>query len=124
MVTIDDSLHETATGPVLWWRRPRWLVLPVALPVFLAFGLGVGTLVNLGLNGDWLGREGSGRVAAAELGGGASVAGTMPAQVCGRIQHIVQTACGLKQRDRLASDIGQCVSQELKYTMWSAYGCR
>jgi len=124
MVTIDDSLHETAAGPASWWHRPRWLVLPVALPVFLAFGLGVGTLVNLGLNGDWVGREGSGRVAAAELDGGAPAAGMLPAQACGRIQYIVETACGLKQRDRLASGISQCVAQELKYTMWSAYGCQ
>ena len=128
MVTIDDRLLGTAAGTADWWRRPRWLVLPIALPialpVFLTFGLAVGTLVNLGLNGDWVGLQGGGQVMAAEFGGGRNAPGSMPAQTCGRMQHIVETACGLKQRDRLASDIRQCVSHELKYTLWSAYGCQ
>ncbi|MGF1628315.1 MAG: hypothetical protein ACFCUT_02490 [Kiloniellaceae bacterium] len=123
MVTIDDSLHETTAAASDWWRRPRWLVLPLALPVFLTFGLAVGTLVNLGLNGDWVGRQGSGQLAAAELDGGGAT-GMGPVEACGRMQYIVETACSLKQRDRDASDIRLCVAQELKYTMWSAYGCQ
>src|SRR5690606_14036299 len=97
-----------------WWRRTRWLVLPVALPLFLVFGLALGTLVNLGLSGG-AGRSPAGTAVAAE---------TAAPAVCQRIEHIVGTACGLKQRDRDAYGIRHCVAQELKYTLWSAYGCQ
>jgi hypothetical protein len=127
MVSIDDRPHEmlgTGSGGA-WWRRPRWLVLPVALPLFLVFGLAVGILMNLAL-GEGMGQAGagllgSGRAAAAEAGDTA-LAGA-PAGVCERMQYIVDTACALKQRDHDAWGIRQCVAHELKYTMWSAYGC-
>lgn len=124
MVSIDHRLHDMLDSAARggWWRRPRWLMLPVALPVFLVGGLAFGILVNLALNGEVIregsGLLGSGSAAAAEAGG------TAPAGACERIQYIVDTACSLKQRDRDAWEIRQCVAHELKYTMWSAYGCK
>lgn len=122
MVSIDDRLHEmpgSAAGGA-WWRRPRWLVLPLVLPLGLVSGLALGILVDLALGGGSVGEGagllGSGPAAAAEAGGTAT-------GVCERMQYIVDTACSLKQRDRDAWGIQQCVARELKYTMWSAYGC-
>lgn len=101
----------------------HWLVLPLALPLFLALGLATGTAINMGLTGEWMGRQDTGRLAAAEaevrLAGG-----PQGAQACARIENIVQTACGLRQYDHDRGDIRQCVSYELKYTLWSAYGCQ
>ena len=104
------------------WRGSNWLVLPLALPLFLALGLATGTAINLGLSGEWIGRQDTGRLLAAEPGSRQSVDGTVDA--CGRIQSIVETACGLRQHDHDSAGIRQCVAYELKYTMWSAYGCR
>jgi hypothetical protein len=122
MVSIDDRLDETLAGSGDWWRRPRWLILPVTLPLFLVGGLAVGTLVNVALTGEGTGRQGGllgpGSAAAAEQ------AGLVPAATCERMQHIVGTACSLKQRDHDASDIRSCIAHELKYTMWSVYGCQ
>ncbi len=101
----------------------NWLVLPLALPLFLALGLATGTAINLGLSGDWMGRQDTGRLAAAEAEGRLAE-GPTGVQACGRIRNIVQTACGLRQYDHDSAGIRQCVSHELKYTMWSAYGCR
>lgn len=112
------QLTLAATGPGDWWRRPSWLVLPVALPLFLVFGLAVGTLVNLGLTGAGLQSQGSGFVQPAS-----AATAAVPLEACGQIQYIVDTACSLQQRDRDASEIRRCVARELKYTMWSAYGC-
>ena len=102
----------------------NWLVLPLALPLFLALGLASGTAINMDLSGEWMGRQDTGRLAAAEaqpvgLAGGPAASGA-----CGRIQNIVETACGLRQYDHDSAGIRQCVAHELKYTMWSAYGCR
>jgi hypothetical protein len=101
----------------------HWLVLPLALPLFLALGLAIGTAINLGLSGEWIGRQDTGRLAAAEAQAGLA-GGPEGAQACGRIQNIVETACGLRQYDHDSDGIRQCVSYELKYTLWSAYGCR
>jgi hypothetical protein len=100
----------------------HWLVLPLALPLFLALGLATGTAINLGLSGEWIGRQDTGRLSAAE----AQVelaSGPAGVEACGRIQNIVETACGLRQHDHDRDGIRQCVSYELKYTLWSAYGC-
>ena len=48
----------------------------------------------------------------------------VPVGVCERMEYIVGTACALQQRDHDVEGTRQCVAQELKYTMWSAYGCR
>jgi hypothetical protein len=129
MVSIDDRLHETlaatgaGTGAGNWWRRPRWLVLPVTLPVCLVFGLAVGTLINLALTGEGIGRQGAGLLAT-----GSAVAAERPGLalpgVCERVEYIVSTACSLQQRDRDASEISRCIARERKYTLWSAYGCQ
>lgn len=126
MVSIDERLHETLAAAGRWrplTRRlgPRWLVLPVALPLFLGLGLAVGILVNLALTGGT--GERAGLVAPASAAA-AERDGLVPPGTCTRMRRIVDTACSLKQRDRDAGDIRQCVAHELKYTMWSAYGCR
>lgn len=125
MVSIGDRLQPTraAAGPGDWWRRPRWLVLPVALPFFLVFGLAVGTLVNLGLTGAGLQGQGSGLLTPARAATADHTA-AVPPEACGQIQYIVDTACSLQQYDHDASEIRRCVARELKYTLWSAYGCR
>lgn len=101
----------------------HWLVLPLALPLFLALGLATGTAINLGFSGEWMGRQDTGRLSAAEAQVG--LAGRAArAEACGRMQNIVETACSLRQLDHDSGGIRQCVSYELKYTMWSAYGCQ
>lgn len=101
----------------------HWLVLPLALPLFLALGFATGTAINLGLSGEWIGRQDTGRLSAAEAQAGLA-GGPAAGEACGRIQNIVETACGLRQYDHDSDGIRQCVSYELKYTLWSAYGCR
>jgi hypothetical protein len=105
-----------------WWRRPRWLVLPIVLPLFLVLGLAAGTLVNLGLTGAGMGGEGAGLLAPASASAADRSAG-VPPETCQRMAYIVDTACSLKQRDHDATEIRRCIQRELKYTMWSAYGC-
>ena len=122
MVSIDDRLHEALTGAGAWWRRPRWLVLPVTLPLFLAFGLAVGTLINVALTGAGLG-QGAGLLPTGSAAA-ADRSALVPPAVCERMQYIVSTACSLQQRDRDGSEIRQCIARERKYTMWSAYGCQ
>lgn len=106
------------TGPR--WRAARWLALPVALPLFLVGGLATGTLVNLGLSG--IGIPGAEGALLAPASAATTDAG-MPAGVCDRMAYIVNTACALQQRDHDVEGTRQCVARELKYTMWSAYGC-
>lgn len=120
MTTLDERLPEPSGG--WWWRRPRWLLLPLVLPLFLVLGLAAGTLVNLGLTGAGVGGEGAGLVGPASAAV-AEPATAVPAGVCQRMAYIVDTACSLKQRDRDASEIRRCVEHELKYTLWSVYGC-
>jgi len=100
---------------------PRWLMLPVALPLFLVAGLAVGILVNLGFNGGAGPEGGFLTPASAATADGAAVS---PPGACARMEYIVSTACALQQRDHDVEGARQCVAQELKYTMWSAYGCR
>lgn len=107
--------------PAPRWPGPRWMVLPVVLPLFLVAGLAAGTLVNLGLSGIGIGGGDGTLLAPASA---ATADGGAPAGVCERMEHIVSTACALQQRDHDVEGARQCVAQELKYTMWSAYGCR
>ena len=103
------------------WPGPRWMVLPVALPLFLFAGLAAGTLVNLGFSGIGLGDGDGGLLAPASA---ATADAGAPAGACERMAYIVSTACALQQRDHDVEGARQCVAQELKYTLWSAYGCR
>lgn len=117
---LPDWPRLARRGPGLRWPLPRWILLPLALPLFLVAGLAAGTLINLGLSGIGLG-EGEGTLLTP-----ASAATTdagVPAGVCARMAYIVNTACALKQRDHDIEGTRRCVAHELKYTMWSAYGC-
>ena len=142
MVSIDDRLGETAAvvprGVVPGWapaplhnlRRaltpPQ--AMPRAVPLALAGGLAVAVLA-VGISSGWFAApadaalSGAGEVTLASRGVDAADAG-VPRQACGRIEEIVHTACGYKQHDHDADGIRQCVAYELKYTMWSAYGCQ
>lgn len=103
------------------WPGRRWMLLPLVLPLFLAAGLAVGTLVNLGISGIGLGGGDGGLLTPASA---ATTDAGVPAGVCERMEYIVSTACALQQRDHDIEGARRCVAQELKYTMWSAYGCR
>ncbi|MEO3429868.1 hypothetical protein AAFN88_13475 [Pelagibius sp. CAU 1746] len=123
MTLLDNSFHGRAAGIIgSWeqrWKHPRLLAL--------AFVLALGSSFNAVVNGD-LGPDSW--KDAALLGAGTQVAGTLSgadwdrAKTCGRIQQIVETACGLKQYDHDPEGIRQCIAYERKYTLWSAYGCR
>src|SRR3546814_16374588 len=116
-----DRLQPTrgAAGRSDWGRRPRWLVLPVALPCFLVFGLAVGTLVNLGLTGAGLQGQGSGLVKPASAATADQAAG-VPPEACGQIQYIVDTACSLQQYDPEPPALRLCAAPPPKYTPVSA----
>jgi hypothetical protein len=133
MVSIDDRLGEAAavvprSAAPGWVRRLGALNPPRALPLALAGGLAVAVLA-VGISSGWFAApadaalSGSGEVTLASGGSDLTDAG-VPLQACGRIEEIVHTACGYKQHDHDAAGIRQCVAYELKYTMWSAYGCQ
>ncbi|WP_340118130.1 hypothetical protein [Pelagibius sp. 7325] len=134
MVSIDDRLGETAAAghgaSPGWVERVRALprAIPRALPLALAGGLAIAALA-VGISSGWFAApadaalSGAGEVTLASSGAGATDAGVSH-QACGRIEEIVHTACGYKQHDHDAAGIRQCVAYELKYTMWSAYGCQ
>src|SRR3546814_11493424 len=66
MVSIDARFPATlpATPAAAgWWHRPRWLLLPLALPACIVVGLAVGTLINLALTGTLGGERGAGVLA-------------------------------------------------------------
>ena len=132
MAALDESPNEVDAGVLRRWKHPRLLVL---LSV-LALGLSINAVVEAGyltgkINGsgnvsagDWLGifaTEAGEKSEASQL---AEARSLDQRKACGRIQRIVETSCGLKQRDRDAEGIRICVAQELQYTMWSAYGCK
>jgi len=147
MVSIDDRLSETAAGvPRVipggvpdWVRRLRGqrlggrrlgargaLTQPRALA--LAGGLAVAVL-GVGLSSGWIAGQADAALSASDevtlaSGGSGLARAGVPLQACGRIEEIVHTACGYKQQDHDADGIRQCVAYELKYTMWSAYGCQ
>ena len=122
MVTIDNSLGETAGIDAGWWRHPRVLTASLAL----AGGLAVAAAVTVGLSAGWFaGEKGAAYAAVSDevTPASASVDGAPP-QACARMQQIVRTACGYRQHDHDPASIRQCIAYELKYTMWSAYGCQ
>ena len=138
MVTLDESLNEGNVGAPGRWKHPRLLVL---LSV-LALGLSINAVVNAGYLtgendgsrpgsvGEWLAQQGVFSTDGATAPGGGQSAWAAASRdldrrkVCGRMQRIIETSCGLKQRDRDAQGIRTCIAQELQYTMWSAYGCQ
>lgn len=123
MTLLDNSFNARAAGLIgRWeqrWEHPRLL----ALAFVLALGSSINALVNdRVLEDPWKN--------VVLFGEGAEVADAFGAgdwdhtKTCGRIQQIVETACGLKQHDHDLESIQQCIAYERKYTMWSAYGCR
>jgi hypothetical protein len=125
MVTLDSNLGETTLsgGPLAAggrWQHPK-ILLVLGL---LAFGLSANALINGGAFSDrlqWKGVDLLEKTALLEDGAAATELGR--AKACARMAQIVQSACGLSQRDHDTDGIQHCVAQELKYTMWSAYGC-
>src|SRR3546814_13487721 len=125
MVSIDARFPATlpATPAAAgWWHRPRWLLLPLALPACIVVGLAVGTLINLALTGTLGGEAGGGVLAPSAVA--ADHSALVAPEVCQRMHQIVDTACSLKQRDHDASEIRRCVAAELKYTTIGRASCR
>jgi hypothetical protein len=136
MTTLDGGETQQAAGLYgRWqqrWQYPRLL----ALLIVLAFASSVNAALNGGplnggpLNGELL-NEGAWK-STALFGAGTETLGAFgtaganwqQTKTCARIHQIVETACGLKQYDHDPEGIRQCMAYELKYTMWSAYGCR
>ncbi|WP_420348508.1 hypothetical protein [Pelagibius sp.] len=61
--------------------------------------------------------------AAPGTSGVAAAAPWQQQQICGRMQEIVEAACSFESADRDSEVYWGCVSRELKYTLWGAYGC-
>jgi hypothetical protein len=125
MVTMDQKLNAAPKGWQGRWQHPRLLLL---LGV-LALGLSLNSAVtggSLGNDLQWDGLSLFSRADAADggpdvLAPAVQVSGQR--QICGRMRYIVETSCGLRQLDHDAEGFRRCISRELKYTMWSAYGC-
>jgi len=126
MVAVDQALTRMPRGAQGRWQHPRLLLLLTVV----ALGLSANAVLSGGSFGVGLPPEEAGQASEAEGPGYSEVALVTPAsaenreQACRRIEDIVQTACSLKQRDRDAAGIRLCTAHELKYTLWSAYGCR
>src|SRR3546814_17955528 len=124
MVSIDARFPATlpATPAAAgWWHRPRWLLLPLALPACIVVGLAVGTLINLALTGTLGGEAGGGVLAPSAVA--ADHSALVAPEVCQRMHQLVAPACSLKQRDHDAPEIRRCVPADLKYTQWTPSGC-
>lgn len=130
MVSIDDRLGEAV--PVVPPAFPGAFRAAFPRALLLAGGLALAGLAAAVSSG-WLAGPADAALSGAEevtlafggaSGGEAGGASAVPAGACQRIQDIVETACGYKQYDHDVAGIRQCVAYELKYTMWSAYGCR
>src|SRR3546814_6921391 len=94
MVSIDARFPATlpATPAAAgWWHRPRWLLLPLALPACIVVGLAVGTLINLALTGTLGGEAGGGVLAPSAVA--ADHSALVAPEVCQRMHQIVDTAC-------------------------------
>ncbi|MEQ8356878.1 MAG: hypothetical protein RH942_15155 [Kiloniellaceae bacterium] len=126
MVTLDNDPNDAALSGGERWQYPRLLALLTAL----AAGMTLNALVNGGAFSDriqWQGIDLFDKAAPVEASAGVSGSsgpGVNDVEACGRIEQIVHTACGLRQRDRDAEGLRRCVAYELKYTLWSTYGCR
>jgi len=137
MVSADDSLQGTKAHPVRQWRRPRLLLALFALgfcisvyAIFLSSG-GGGLSEGSGWSlSRWLRDEGLVSIVqdfSDEMAGnGKTDLESKPwhqHRVCSRILQIVESACGYESAERDSEVYWACVAGELKYTMWSAYGC-
>lgn len=136
MVSTDDRLQGAEFRSLGQWGRPRLLLAVLAAIVFLsAFAV----FINSGAErpdetgwsiSQWLREEGLVSVVRG-LGDGAAEDGAAGLdskpwhqhRVCERILQIVESACGYQSADRDSEVYWACVTGELKYTMWSAYGC-
>ena len=126
MAIADDKMNDAA---VRWggrWQHPRLL----ALLTVLAVGLSANALVNGGAfstKAQWKGIALSDSVMFSLSGApadGVEQRALARVKACGRIHSIVETACGFRQRGRDRDGMRRCMAYELKYTMWSAYGCQ
>ena len=126
MAIADDKMNDAAVRLGGRWQHPRLL----ALLTVLAVGLSVNALVNggaLSTKAQWKGIELFDKAAFSvdgEAVDGAKGLVLDRAKTCGRIHSIVETACGFRQRGRDRDGLRRCMAYELKYTMWSAYGCQ
>lgn len=137
MVSADDSLQGTKARPLMQWRSPRLLLALLALG--LCFSV-YAVLLNSGGGSSsegsgwslsrWLRNEGLVSIvqdlSSETAGSGRTDLESKPwhqHRVCGRILQIVESACGYESAERDSEVYWACVAGELKYTMWSAYGC-
>ena len=137
MVTADDRLQGAEASPFGQWGRMRLLL---ALLVLL-FSFSV-LLFAFHQDGDqsagppagslsqWLRDQGMvsvlerfGDGAGGEMGAGLDSKPWHQHRVCERMLQIVESACTFASADRDSEVYWACVARELKYTMWSAYGC-
>ena len=137
MVTVDERPCRGEGAPLGSWNRRRLLFLAVFTLLFLFSAIavmanrdGLSSDSSSRLLGQWLGQDGIASLIGVPVdshgqGGEPSLASKPwdQQQVCGRILQIVEAACSYKSADRDSEVYWACVAGELKYTMWSAYGC-
>ncbi len=137
MVSADDRLQDVAIGS--WVRLNNWrfmlatglVVAGLAVGAVLVTGNGTATGGGNGWSlSHWLKDQGfllvSRDVSGQPGDGGAQGLESKPwhqHRVCGRILQIVESACAYRSADPDSEVYWACVTGELKYTMWSAYGC-
>ena len=136
MVSTDDRLQGAEFRPLGLWARPRLLLAGLVAIVCLSafavfFNSGTERPDEAGWSiSQWLRDEGLVSVVRGP-GDGASDGSVSSLdskpwhqhRVCERILQIVESACGYQSADRDSEIYWACVTGELKYTMWSAYGC-
>ncbi|NIA67089.1 hypothetical protein HBA54_00620 [Pelagibius litoralis] len=138
MVSADDRLQGIEARSLGRWGDPRLLLIVLVM----VLGIAASGLLLAGRSdpsadaadwslSQWLYDQGF-RLIPGDLPPGVGVQGgerdleSKPwhqHRVCGRILQIVETACGYEAADRDSEVYWACVAGELKYTMWSAYGC-
>ncbi len=136
MVSADDRLQQAAIGS--WIRLDNWrFVLATALVavILLAgafYASGTGSSPDSGgwSLSSWLKDRGFSLVSH-DVSGQSGTSGAQGLEskpwhqhrVCGRILQIVESACAYRSADPDSEVYWACITGELKYTMWSAYGC-
>ena len=133
MVTADDRLQGAEANPWRQWGRLRLLLALLASAISLSIlliALHQGNGQSGGSLSQWLRDEGFvsvlqsfGEGAGDEGAAGLDSKPWHQHRVCERMLQIVESACGFASADRDSEVYWACVSRELKYTMWSAYGC-